>query len=230
MDWEKFYSHYPLTVDPKDFLKQVGHTIGGQSISPDQFTQLLLHIHGLLQLKPGDRLLDLCCGNGLITRQLAQKCSSVVGIDFSQPLLQTARTHHAADNLRYVLGNALQLNQLPEIVGRKFDKVLIFAALQHFRRSQLDHLLRSLIELTVEGRVIVIGFVPDLGRRSSFYDTGIRRIRHAMRKLLNKDRMGTWWDKAHIVSSCERLHLHCRFDTPPAELNRGSYRYSVRIE
>jgi len=41
--------------------------------------------------KPGQRALDICCGTGDITLQLAARGLNVVGVDFSQPMLDIAR-------------------------------------------------------------------------------------------------------------------------------------------
>lgn len=59
---------------------------------------------------PDGRLLDVCCGTGALTRLLAQKVprGEVVGVDFSEPMLEIAR-RHPSQNARYELADALQL-------------------------------------------------------------------------------------------------------------------------
>ena len=41
--------------------------------------------------QPGERALDLCCGTGDISFALARKGASVLGLDFSEPMLSIAR-------------------------------------------------------------------------------------------------------------------------------------------
>lgn len=46
------------------------------------------------ELEPGDRALDSCCGTGDLALELARRCGpsgSVVGCDFSEPMLELAR-------------------------------------------------------------------------------------------------------------------------------------------
>lgn len=45
----------------------------------------------LLQLKPGERVLDIACGNGVFTRRLAQLGAEVTGADFSRVFLERAK-------------------------------------------------------------------------------------------------------------------------------------------
>lgn len=46
----------------------------------------------LLQLIPGERVLDIACGNGVFTRRLAELGAEVTGADFSRVFLERART------------------------------------------------------------------------------------------------------------------------------------------
>src|SRR6185437_1268215 len=45
----------------------------------------------LAQPRPGQRALDLCCGTGDIALALARQGLDVVGLDFSQPMLEVAK-------------------------------------------------------------------------------------------------------------------------------------------
>lgn len=47
----------------------------------------------LLSLKPGERVLDVACGNGQFARTLARLGAEVVACDFSEPFLAAARRH-----------------------------------------------------------------------------------------------------------------------------------------
>lgn len=56
------------------------------------------------------QLLDLCCGTGASTRMLARRVpnGSVVGVDFSEPMLAVAR-RHPMRNISYQQADVLQL-------------------------------------------------------------------------------------------------------------------------
>ncbi|MQA16968.1 MAG: methyltransferase domain-containing protein [Pseudonocardiaceae bacterium] len=66
-----------------------------------------------LPLRPGDRLLDLGCGSGDFTSQLAQRVpdGQVVGLDAEPSMLEQAR-RIAGPNQSFVLGPAQRLAQL----------------------------------------------------------------------------------------------------------------------
>lgn len=57
------------------------------------------------------RLLDLCCGTGVMTRDLARRAPDgrVVGVDFSPVMLEVARAKNAAPNIEFVQADALHL-------------------------------------------------------------------------------------------------------------------------
>jgi SAM-dependent methyltransferase len=64
---------------------------------------------GAADLQPSDRVLDVGCGNGAVSRAAAQRAGSVVGLDISAPMLRRAREQAAAagiTNVEFVEGDA----------------------------------------------------------------------------------------------------------------------------
>src|SRR6267154_5830862 len=57
-------------------------------------------------LRPGMSVLELGCGNGYFTRELARSGADVVAIDVSSELLEIARGNCSAPNVRYEIQNA----------------------------------------------------------------------------------------------------------------------------
>ncbi|SCG68793.1 Ubiquinone/menaquinone biosynthesis C-methylase UbiE [Micromonospora halophytica] len=79
----------------------------------------------LAYVGPGDRVLDVGCGNGQLTRLAARRAGDghAVGLDLSAPMLDRARSSAAeegVDNVRFVQGDA-QVHPLPDA---GFDVVL----------------------------------------------------------------------------------------------------------
>jgi len=66
-------------------------------------------------LRPGGMALDLACGTGTLTRDLAHRVGPegyVLGIDFSPEMLRSARSR-PAPNIEYRLGDATKLESVP---------------------------------------------------------------------------------------------------------------------
>ncbi|GGP74426.1 class I SAM-dependent methyltransferase [Streptomyces calvus] len=64
---------------------------------------------GVAKPAPGDRVLDIGCGNGRIARLAAAHAAYVLGIDLSAPMLERARASAAAEglgNVEFVQGDA----------------------------------------------------------------------------------------------------------------------------
>jgi 2-polyprenyl-3-methyl-5-hydroxy-6-metoxy-1,4-benzoquinol methylase len=211
-------------------MKQVGKTQGGQPISAERFAALLADCRLRLELAAGDRLLDVCCGNGLVTRELARACRAVVGVDFSAPLVAAARAHHAPENVRYFCLSALDLAGSEVAAAGPFDKILMYEALQHFRARDLRRLLDSLLGVGVPECRVLLASVPDLDRRWRFYATARRRLAHVFRRLAGRDALGTWWRRADIARVCRRLGLRCDFHEQSPCLHTAHYRFDALIQ
>ncbi len=64
-----------------------------------------------LMLAPDARVLDLCCGTGALTRELARRVPAghVTGVDFSPQMLSVARAHAGPRNTTYQEADVLRL-------------------------------------------------------------------------------------------------------------------------
>lgn len=77
-----------------------------------------------------DVVLDIGCGNGANAYDIAKKAKLVVAIDMNEQNIEYARTHHARENIRYVVGDATQFNF--EVLGIEiFNKVVLSNVLEH---------------------------------------------------------------------------------------------------
>jgi demethylmenaquinone methyltransferase/2-methoxy-6-polyprenyl-1,4-benzoquinol methylase len=65
----------------------------------------------MLDVEPGARVLDLCCGTGVMTRDVAAKVidGSVVGVDFSPAMLAVARRNVTSPSVEFLEADALHL-------------------------------------------------------------------------------------------------------------------------
>jgi len=77
---------------------------------------------------PFDRILDVGCGNGALTNDLAHKVRLVVGIDLAQKNIDYAQKNYSADNITYICGNAVDYP-----FEQYFDCIVLSNVLEHIR-------------------------------------------------------------------------------------------------
>lgn len=82
----------------------------------------------LLAPQPGEQLLDVGCGPGVLAPPVARGGAHYTGVDASEKLIQYARRHHGADG-RFLVGDARRLAQLREVAQGGFDAVVFLLSL-----------------------------------------------------------------------------------------------------
>jgi demethylmenaquinone methyltransferase / 2-methoxy-6-polyprenyl-1,4-benzoquinol methylase len=102
----------------------------------------------LARVGPGSRALDVATGTGDLAIELAARGASVIGLDFSERMLELARSKAPA--IEFVQGNALEL-AYPEA---SFDAVTVGFGARNF--SDLERGLRELARVTRPGGRVVI--------------------------------------------------------------------------
>ncbi|MCI0533776.1 MAG: class I SAM-dependent methyltransferase [Verrucomicrobiales bacterium] len=227
--WKEFWTEYPASVDEQEFLVQVGHTINGKPYSRPQFETMIASVRGSLQLGSDDVLIDICCGNGVVTVELAKHCRSTLGVDFSVPLITVARKFNAGDKISYRVMNALELDALPTLAEGPFSRVLMYAALQHFEPQDLMRLLTGFLKHTGGDRIIVLGGVLDVERKLRFLDTQEKLQMYERYQMEGRDRLGTWWKKDFVSDVCKELGLRCEIDDHSDGRPGGHYRFDAKI-
>jgi demethylmenaquinone methyltransferase/2-methoxy-6-polyprenyl-1,4-benzoquinol methylase len=113
-------------------------------------------------VRPGDRVLDACCGTGDLAIAAAKAGGKVTGLDFSEPML--ARAREKEPGIEWISGDALAL----PFADGSFD-----AATVGFGVRNLDDLERGLAELrrVLEpgGRLAILEITRPKGLLAPFY-------------------------------------------------------------
>ena len=101
----------------------------------------------LLDLHPGELVLEIACGNGVFARRMAELSVHVVAIDFAEGLLERARARSAAytDRIDYLLVDATAEDQLLALGKRQFDAAICNMALMDM--ASIEPLLSALSQL-----------------------------------------------------------------------------------
>ncbi|PYJ12761.1 MAG: hypothetical protein DME94_11725 [Verrucomicrobia bacterium] len=98
-------------------------------------------------LRPGMSVLELGCGTGYFTRELARSGADVVAIDVSPELLEIAKANCSAPNVRYEIQNAYELSY-PDAV---FDSVVGSSVLHHL---EIEAAIREIYRVLKVGGTI----------------------------------------------------------------------------
>ncbi|MCL5770041.1 MAG: class I SAM-dependent methyltransferase, partial [Planctomycetes bacterium] len=86
----------------------------------------------LLELRAGDKVLDVACGQGALCRALAQRGVYAAGVDLAPSLIEAARRRQGSPtHERYDLGDARRLRECVFLTPASFDAVLCVLAIQN---------------------------------------------------------------------------------------------------
>jgi len=110
----------------------------------------------LLEPFRDERILDVACGQGVISRELAELGCTVVGVDASPSLISAAkaRGRHLGDLCRFVVGDATKLAEL-KLPPASFDKAACIMALANI--DPLEPVMSALATLIKpDGKFVMI--------------------------------------------------------------------------
>lgn len=207
-------------------LKQVGKTVHGVVISHAQLELIINNIACTLELNGSDTLVDLCCGNGVLTTQLARSASKVIGVDFSSGLLETARSISIAANVEYV---EMDVTDLSQPIIQRGEKYSMYEALQYLSPDGFDRLLSG-----IGGRrgtiKLLVGSVPDRSRLRCFYASDESYGFYQECEASGKPHLGRWWTKDEMVQAGARNGYIVKIIPQPSELYTSHYRFDALFE
>ena len=229
MEWTDFWKNFPQKFDKTDFFRQVGKTYQGKPITAQILGEIIENIKTKLQLVPEDILLDLCCGNGLISKIIAADCKKMVAVDYSVPLIEIAKEHHTRSNLSYRTMSVMDIT--PDIVEQEsFTKIYMYEALQHFQQEQFSLLLDKLMSISQTKAIWFFASILDADRIWSFYNTPELKRDYYKQKQEGALLLGTWWNKNFIKQVCTEKKLFCEIIDQPPHFYTAHYRFDVLIK
>lgn len=138
---------------------------------------------GRIDARPGEQILDICCGTGAFALALAPQTlphGQVIGVDLSQRMLRIAESKNRFEHVRFVEGNAevlpfapdsferacctLTLHEMPQLVRRNVLREMRRVTRPFGRIYLVDwHLPYSYLRSLLLQTIILLSLRPEIG-------------------------------------------------------------------
>jgi len=187
LDWQAFWG---LRAAEPDFPAS-----GRSSGNAGQLFALLADACAALDLKLSDRLLDVGCGVGLLSRHMVPYVETLVGVDFAIPLLGRAASVTTAGC--FVAGDLLSL----PFREASFSKVIVSSVLQYLDdEASVVRALAEIRRVTAAGGRAFASGNPDR-RKKEEYIAGIEALDlpEERKAAIRERNRGAFWLSAETL-------------------------------
>ena len=223
--WPEFWkTHGKKSVDADEHF-QVLRTKNKAPIEEERWQQTLGHILEQLELKATDDVLDLCCGNGLITREMSRNCRSVTCVDIAPELVDRIDTN-LYPNITPMVGDIRELNLEPD----SFDKIMIYAAIQYLDLAEAVEWFQHMHAALRDGGMLFIGDIPDRAKLWNFFDSNEREAVHFESTKKREAIVGTWFEQDWLLKLAKYAGFKsAEIVAQPEYMIYAGYRYDMRV-
>ena len=221
--WPNFWKKHARETADKNPQIQVLRTRNKIPIDDETWTVTVSAIEEKLNIRQDDIILELCSGNGLLSRKFAETAQHVTSVDVSESFLK------ALENINNIMPITSDVRDL-EFDANSFSKVIIYAGLQYFSDREVIELFESAFLWMKEGGLFYIGDIPDIDKKWTFYDNKEREYDYFTALKNGQPIIGNWFDYEFI----EKLAFYTGFSaaekiTQAEEMICSSYRYDFII-
>lgn len=224
--WTNFWKEYGKTASDKDEQTQVLRTYNKKPIDPELWAFTLDFIEDKLKIKSEDKLLDLCCGNGLISVHFAQSCRHVSAVDISDDLVKKIDLTKYP-NIKPIIKDI----RLVDFEDEAFSKVLIYAGIQYLSYGETVDLFEKVYRWLKPGGLFFLGDIPDRAKLWMFFDNEEREAIHFTCEKEGKAIVGTWFEQDWLL----KLARFARFSkativSQPEQMIYAKFRYDMLVK
>jgi len=149
----RFRRDWELSYDPPHFFEQrlgffrFGFTAEGAD--PATFCR---GFFGAEVVRPGDRVLDIGCGDGFFTKRFyGQRAAHVDALDIEASAIRTALAKNADEHVRYYLQDAVT----EPFPAARYDVIVWDGALGHFSSETTAHMFGKIRAALAPGGIFV---------------------------------------------------------------------------
>jgi 2-polyprenyl-3-methyl-5-hydroxy-6-metoxy-1,4-benzoquinol methylase len=163
-------------------------------------------------LPEGAEVLDVGCGNGVISRYLGEKGFHVRGVDVSPKAIEKARNLNTFPNVRFEVVSAEQL----VADGQRYHAVVCSEVLEHL--NDPGKLLKVLHQILHDEGVLVVTVPNGKGPRESLVTKPVQRMQKKnslVWRTVNKFKQSLGYKGTTVQSDADDL-THIQFFTRPS--------------
>jgi len=223
--WEQ---HYRDRVhQSKNRFFQVGKTQRGEPVNESQIDLIIQAVVSGLEIADHDRLLDIGCGNGLLTEKYAAIVDDVFGVDRSAELLDVARLDSINNGIKYTQC-AITDNVFSNIFKNSgITKAVLYEVIQHLDIHNVKSVLDQFKNQTF--KKLFIGGIPDKSKLGQFYDTAEKMAFYRKSIADNRPHLGRWWSFEELHVLCSQYKLNAKYVLQNKGLYTSHYRFDLLI-
>ncbi len=175
-------------------------------------------------LPSGAEVLDIGCGNGIISRSLGAAGFFVKGVDISEKAIEKARGLNKWPNVSFEVKSAEQL----VADGSRFHAIICSEVLEHLHNP--GQLLEVLHQILHDDGVLIVTVPNGKGPRETFVTKpviALQRKDNWLWKMVKQIKSGLGYKGTTVQSSADDL-THIQFFTKPAlEQLAATSRFSI---
>ena len=218
-DSEYDYTERPKQFARNDFWRQVRRTINGEPVDETQIDLIVQQIATVLSLGPGDKLLDIGCGNGALSARLEPHIGELVGVDLSEYLIDVATEHFSSPKVSF------ERKGVDDVIGqksfRKFNKGLLYGVSSFLDDKTIAELVEWFFDQ--ESGALMFGNVRDRSFAVEFYGTEPDQA-----ELDNvSSSMGKWRTQAWYEQMASSTGVKVDFFKMPNDFYAAKYYFDV---
>lgn len=222
-------SEYDYTVRAEscakdDFWGQVRRTINGVAVPQEHIDMIVRAIKKNLNFQHDDVLLDIGCGNGVLTRYFFSQCAGAVGVDRSSYLIEVAKKNfESLPDYTFIHADAVEfISNTPE--PEQFTKVLCYGVFSFFSPEDARQALQVLSDRFINVQTVFIGNIRDLDLAHKFFVNN-KKGDYDLRD--HTSTMGCWRTREEMSELVKSAGWDVKFHKMPKEFYAQEYYYDT---
>jgi ubiquinone/menaquinone biosynthesis C-methylase UbiE len=198
--WIEFWKDYTENISDGNEQTQVLRTKDKKPITQELWQFTLDEIEKEFPVQKGDKILDLCAGNGLFSRYFESKGAIVTAVDISSRLLENISN---SKNITTINSDIRELIFEP----KSFNKVFFYAGIQYLNDKEALVMIKDIYNWVEDDGILFVGDIPEEEKKFSFYNTIERQKVYFDNVLEDKEIIGNWFKKDWL----DKLGKYCGF-------------------